>query len=47
MFFTTKNDQRPYHLGAFPLESLPRDDNIIAQEAARPPVPSRCYETPP
>ena len=47
MFFTTKNDRRPYHLGAFPLETLPRDDTIIAEEAARPPVPSRHYETPP
>ena len=33
-----KNDSRPYHLGTFPLEVLPRDDAPIGIEAARPPV---------
>ncbi|MDE0941385.1 MAG: hypothetical protein OSB58_02975 [Alphaproteobacteria bacterium] len=37
MFFSTRNDQRPYHLGKYPLETLPHDDRVIAVEAARPP----------
>ncbi len=44
MFFTTRNNQRPYHLGGFPLETLPRDDSIVAEEAARPPVLAPNYE---
>jgi ferredoxin len=35
MFFRTIADSRPYHLGPFPLETLPRDDAIAAAEAAR------------
>ena len=35
MLFRTKSDDRPYHLGPFPLEALPRDDAAGAQEAAR------------
>ena len=33
-----KNGNRPFHLGAFPLETLPRDDELGAQEIARPAV---------
>jgi ferredoxin len=32
-----RNDSRPYHLGPFPLETLPRDDAPLELEAARPP----------
>ncbi len=39
MFFRTAADSRPYHLGPFPLEALPRDDAVIAAEAARAAVP--------
>ena len=46
MFFTTKNQQRPYHLGSYPLENLPRDDSVIAVEAALPPVASARYQSP-
>ncbi len=38
MFFRTAADDRPYHLGPFPLETLPRDDAVAAAEAAREPV---------
>ncbi|MBT4688319.1 MAG: Fe-S protein [Rhodospirillaceae bacterium] len=43
MFFTTRNDQRPYHLGKYPLETLPRDDAVIDIEAAWPPVTAPKY----
>ena len=46
MFFTTKNNQRPYHLGGFPLETLPRDEGLIAVEAARPTVSAPIYDAP-
>ena len=46
MFFTTKNDQRPYHLGGFPLETLPRDESLIEVEAARPTVSAPRYQAP-
>lgn len=46
MFFTTKGDQRPYHLGSYPLETLPRDDAIVAVEAARPAVAMPEYHAP-
>ena len=39
MFIKTANDRRPYHLGRFPAETLPRDDAILAAEAARPALP--------
>ena len=38
MFFRTRAEQRPYHLGSYPLEMLERDDSVLAIEAARPPV---------
>lgn len=38
LFFTTAAKHRPYHLGPFPLESLPRDDRVLRQEAARQPL---------
>lgn len=31
-----KNGDRPYHLGPFPLETLPRDETLAAVEIARP-----------
>jgi ferredoxin len=46
VFFTTRNDRRPYHLGGFPLEILPRDDDVIAEEGARPPILSPGYNKP-
>jgi ferredoxin len=46
MFFSTKGDRRAYHLGAYPLETLPRDDGIIALEAARPPIAAPKYQSP-
>ncbi|MDP6814555.1 MAG: reductive dehalogenase domain-containing protein [Alphaproteobacteria bacterium] len=39
MLFRTAAADRPYHLGPFPLEGLPRDEALIDIEAARPPVP--------
>jgi ferredoxin len=46
VFFTTKGDRRPYHLGHYPFETLPRDDSVMALEAARPPVSSPKYDKP-
>ncbi|MDH3282799.1 MAG: Fe-S protein, partial [Gammaproteobacteria bacterium] len=43
MLFRTAADNRPYHLGGYPLETLPRDDSLVAQEAARPPVAAPGY----
>jgi len=37
MLFRTAADGRPYHLGFYPLEALPREDAIAAEEIARPP----------
>ena len=36
MLFTTRGQSRPYHLGPYPLEDLPRDDSVVARETARP-----------
>ena len=47
MFFTTRSAKRPYHLGSFPMESLPRDDAVFAEEAARPPVRAPKFDNPP
>ena len=47
MFFTTAAAKRPYHFGPFPLESLPRDDNLIALEAARPAMAAPDFANPP
>jgi hypothetical protein len=38
MFFRTAADDRPYHLGRFPLETLPRDDAVAAAETGREPA---------
>ena len=38
MFFRTAADNRPYHWGSFPLETLARDDRLVATEAARPAI---------
>ncbi len=46
MFFSTKSRERPYHLGAFPFETLSRDDAITVEEAARPPVTAPKYAAP-
>lgn len=45
MFLRTRAHDRPYHLGTYPLEALPRDPSLIAEESARamvapPPVPA-------
>jgi len=36
MFLHPRSRDRPYHLGSFPLETLPRDASLIAAEATRP-----------
>jgi len=38
MFVHARSKDRPYHLGPFPLETLPRDDSPITREASRPRV---------
>ena len=38
MLLKTKADARPYHLGSYPLEALPRDASIIEYETAKDPV---------
>jgi len=40
MFFYPRSKHRHFHLGPFPLEVLPRDDGVYAEEAARPRVPA-------
>jgi hypothetical protein len=35
MLLHPRSRNRPFHLGRFPLEALPRDAGIIAVEAAR------------
>jgi reductive dehalogenase len=35
MFVHPRGKDRPYHLGPFPLETLPTDDRVLAAEAAR------------
>ena len=37
MLFRTAANNRAYHLGPFPLETLPRDPSVTAREAGRPP----------
>ena len=41
MIFKAASEDRPYHLGPFPLEALPRDRRISGREAARPGVTAR------
>jgi hypothetical protein len=40
MLLQPASKTRPFHLGPFPLETLPRDDRIAALEAERSPIPS-------
>ncbi|MDH3714427.1 MAG: hypothetical protein OET44_11335, partial [Gammaproteobacteria bacterium] len=47
MFFRNAANYRPYYLGGYPLESLPRDESIVAQEAARPQVDAPAYTAAP
>ena len=39
MFVFSRSKNRPFHLGPFPLESLPRDDAVVEAESSRPPRP--------
>ena len=36
MFLYPRSRNRPFHLGQFPLESLPRDDSVLSAEGDRP-----------
>ena len=38
MLFHHASKNRPFHLGTYPMEVLPRDDSVTAAEAARPPA---------
>ena len=40
MLLHPRSKDRPFHLGSFPLESLPRDASIIAVEASRISIPA-------
>lgn len=40
MLLRSASENRPYHLGPFPLEVLARDPGIVAVEAARPAAPA-------
>jgi ferredoxin len=44
MFLTTRAASRPYHLGTYPLEVLPRDPRMVEVETAHPAVPSRTRQ---
>ena len=50
MLFRTAADSRPFHLGTYPLEALPRDAALAQAEAARPtldaPAPGPAPEGP-
>jgi hypothetical protein len=39
MLLHPRSKDRPFHLGPFPLESLPRDERVIAAEAGRMAIP--------
>jgi hypothetical protein len=39
MFLYPRSKDRPFHLGPFPLESLPRDAGVVAREARRAAIP--------
>ena len=41
-----KNGNRPFHLGSFPLETLPRDETLAAAEVSRPAAPQAADRTP-
>ena len=38
MLFHHASKNRPFHLGTYPMEVLPRDDSVVAAEAAQPPA---------
>ncbi len=38
MLFHHASKNRPFHLGTYPMEVLPRDETVIAAEAAQPPA---------
>jgi reductive dehalogenase len=38
MLIHPRGKERPYHLGPFPLETLRRNEGVIAREAGRPPI---------
>lgn len=49
MLFRPRSQNRPFHYGPFPLETLSRDDGILARETARPrraPPPAAAPEDP-
>ena len=37
MIVYPNSKNRPFHLGLYPLETLPRDESVVASESARPP----------
>ncbi len=47
MLLRTTSEKRPYHLGPFPLEVLPKDDRITAIETARNKVTAPNFADPP
>ena len=38
MFLRSASENRLYHLGPYPLEVCPRDDNVVATQTRRPPI---------
>jgi reductive dehalogenase len=46
MLVHPRGKNRPYHLGPFPLETLRRDDSVIARDAQRPPVAGTAEAAP-
>jgi len=46
MFFHPRSKDRPFDLGPFPLETLPRDDAVATAEAARPPLENERIDEP-
>ncbi|MYE58273.1 MAG: hypothetical protein F4X35_01630 [Alphaproteobacteria bacterium] len=38
MLFHHASKNRPFHLGTYPMEVLPRDESVVAAEAAQPPA---------
>lgn len=47
MLFSTRAQSRPYHWGPYPLEDLPRDESVIAREAALPAIAAPAPAGPP
>ncbi|OIQ95723.1 3-chloro-4-hydroxyphenylacetate reductive dehalogenase precursor [mine drainage metagenome] len=39
MLIHPRSKNRPFHFGPYPLETLPRDDGVLAREASSPPRP--------